>query len=533
MELDRGQRPHLHCWADGSYRPVTWDEWRRSSERSAAGLQALGVQPGDRVAAVLTNTFEVCSAILGAWLAGATLMSLPTPRRGMKPNEYVEQLHDLCDAAGGVRVVLLEEKFTALVDPDSFGAPIASFASLDRDITPNLHPLADDAPAFVQYSSGSTSQPKGIMLSMRAIGQQELMLAERLHVDSDSQGLMWLPLSHDMGLFGCLLLSWVAGMRLAVGPPERFLQRPQTWLDDAHELGATITVSPNFGLALATRKARLSPPKGRCPLQSLVLGGERIELSTIEAAHEVLGPFGFTRDTLTPAYGLAEGTLAVTMKHHGQTPRSVWIDRERAYRGELALADAQADGAAAMVSCGPPMRGVSVRTDDGDLGRIRLSSTSLADGYLNAPRRTAEAFVDGEFKTEDLGFTHDGELFVLGRTDDVLVIAGRNIHARDIEREIEQHDGVRPGCSALIDARVDGDSRVVLVAEPSGSGAALDQLADDMAQTAFTAGGLRVAECVFIRPGQLPKTPSGKIQRFRCRALLDGDDDAVLERVVT
>ena len=533
MERPGDKRPHLHCWQDGGYRAVSWDEWRRSSERSAAGLQALGVQPGDRIAAVLTNTFEVCSAILGAWLVGATLMSLPTPRRGMKPDEYVEQLKYLCRAAGGVRVMLLEERFTALLDPEGLGAPIASFASLDRDLTPNLCPLADDAPAFVQYSSGSTSQPKGIVLSMQAIGHQELMLAERLHVDGDSQGLMWLPLSHDMGLFGCLLLSWVAGMRLAVGPPERFLQRPQTWLDDAADLGATITVSPNFGLALATRKARVTAPKGRSPLQSLVLGGERIELSTLDAAHEVLGPFGFTRETLTPAYGLAEGTLAVTMKHHGQTPRSVWIDRERAYRGELSLVDAQADGAAAMVACGPPMRGVSVRTDEPNLGRIRLSSTSLADGYLNAPERTAAAFVDGEFHTEDLGFIHQNELFVLGRTDDVLVIAGRNVHARDIEREIELHDGVRPGCSALIDCRVDGDSRVVLVAEPSGTGAALDQLAGDMAQTAFTAGGLRVSECVFVRPGQLPKTPSGKIQRFLCRALLDSDEEAVLERVPT
>lgn len=533
MDRCSDERPHLLCWEADRYRAVTWDEWRRSSERSAAGLQALGVQPGARVAAVLTNTFDVCSAILGAWMAGATLMSLPTPRRGMKPTEYVAQLKDLCQAAGGVQVLLLEERFTAMLDPGSFATPLASYASLDCDIRPSLSPLADDAPAFVQYSSGSTSQPKGVLLSMDAIAHQELMLAERLHVDGDSQGLMWLPLSHDMGLFGCLLLSWVAGMRLAVGTPERFLQRPQTWFDDAADLGATITVSPNFGLALATRRARATPPKGRCPLQSLVLGGERIELSTIEAAHEVLGPFGVTRQTLTPAYGLAEGTLAVTMKHRGDTPRSLWIDRDSAYRGELAVVEEAADGATAMVACGPAMPGVSVWTEGERLGRIGLRSASLADGYINEPQLTAAAFVDGGFHTEDLGFIHDDELYVLGRTDDVLVIAGRNVHARDIEREIEQHDGVRPGCSALVDYRVDGSSRVVLVAEPSAAAERLDRLADDVAQIAFKAGGLRLAECVFVRPGQLPKTPSGKVQRFRCRALVDGDGEDTLERVST
>jgi fatty-acyl-CoA synthase len=525
-------RPHLHCWDGARYQPVTWDEWRRGSERSAAALGALGVRPGDRVAAVLTNTADVCNAILGAWLAGATLISLPTPRRGMKPEAYLEQLRGLC--AEGVAVLLLEERFAGLIDVSTFPVPVVSFDSLDRDLTPRLDPLTGDAPAFVQYSSGSTSQPKGIVLSMEAIGHQELMLAERLRVDGDSQGLMWLPLSHDMGLFGCLLLSWVAGMRLAIGPPERFLQRPQTWFDDAADLGATITVSPNFGLALATRRARRTPPKGSFPLRSLVLGGERIETATIEDAHQVLGPYGVTREAITPAYGLAEGTLAVTMKNFGEESHSVWIDRLRAYAGEVVRVAATDPGAAPMVSCGPPMAGVSVRVQGSDLGRISLRSKSLASGYLDAPEITAAAFVDGEFHTGDLGFLDHGELYVLGRTDDVLVIAGHNIHARDIEGEIERHDGIRPGCSALIDCGEAGRSRVVLVAEPAAGGASLDRVADDVAELAFRSAGLRVSECVFVRPGILPKTPSGKIQRFLCRQLIeDGDPETTLERVPT
>jgi acyl-CoA synthetase (AMP-forming)/AMP-acid ligase II len=265
-----------------------------------------------------------------------------------------------------------------------------------------------------------------------------------------------------------------------------------------------------------------------------VLGGERIETATIADAHEVLGPFGVTREAITPAYGLAEGTLAVTMKNFGEEAGSVWIDRERAYGGEVVPLSPADPGATSMTSCGPPMPGVSVRTQGSDLGRIRVRSKSLASGYLDEPEITAESFVDGEFHTGDLGFLHDGELYVLGRTDDVLVIAGHNIHARDIEGEIERHDGIRPGCSALIDCGEAGRSRVVLIAEPTAGDAPLDRIADDLAELAFRSAGLRVSECIFVRPGNLPKTPSGKIQRFLCRQLIeDGDGEATLERVPT
>jgi fatty-acyl-CoA synthase len=529
--LDRSGdgRPQLFCW-EGRYRPFTWDQWRRGAERSAAGLQALGIGPGARVAAVLTNSVGVCNTVLGVWLAGATLLSLPTMRRGMSPEEYMSQLCGIC-AATEAQVLLLEERFTSMLDPLTFGTPIASFESLDCDGRTVLDPLVDDAPAFVQYSSGSTSEPKGVLLSMGAIGHQERILVERLSLSADNRGVSWLPLSHDMGLFGGLLLSWVTGGCLALSTPERFLRHPETWFDDAFDFEASLTGGPSFGLALATRKARVRPPKGRCPMRTLVLGGERIELATVEGADEVLGPHGVTRETLTPAYGLAEGTLAVTIKRIDEAPEAVWIDRESAYRGELAIVSDGAEGSTAIVSCGSPVPGAKVGIDGAPMGRIRFSSASLAEGYIDDPQSTAAHFREGEFLTEDLGFVHDAELYVLGRTDDVIVFAGRNVHARDVEREIELHDGVRLGCSALIDGRVNGQPRLVLVAEPASAKPHLRELADDVARIAFSAGGLHLSECVFVTPGQLPKTPSGKVQRYRCRALLEGDGHAVLERV--
>lgn len=522
--------PHLHCWEGDGYNAISWDEWRRGAERAAGGLQSLGIRPGSRIGAVLTNAGPVCHAILGAWMAGATLLSLPTLRRGMDAEEYVRQLKGLC-AAAGVELMLLEDRFIDMLDSESFGVPVVSFGSLARDVAVKPAPLDDDAPAFVQYSSGSTSDPKGIVLSMRAIAHQEAMLAERMSIDGDTLGVGWLPLSHDMGLFGCLLVSWTTGMKLVMGTPERFLRRPKTWLDDASEFGATILAVPNFGVALATRTARKTPPKGSFPLETFVLGGERIEHGTLAAALEVLGPYGVAPETFTPAYGLAEGTLAVTMKAHREVPRTVWIDREKTYDGELALTKPNQPGSTPVVSCGPPMSDVAVEIDDGPIGRIRFSSPSLADGYLGDATATAASFQDRRFQTEDLGFIDEGELFVLGRTDDVIVFAGRNVHARDVEQQIEALDGIRTGCAALVDDGRNGELRLALVVELArGEVPNLRTLANEAVAIAFRSAGLSVAECVFVQPGRLPKTPSGKIQRFRCRALI-ADDGAVLERV--
>lgn len=526
------RRAHLHCWEDGAYRGVSWDEWRQAVERSAAGLHALGVRSGTRIAAVLTNSFDVCSTIVGSWLAGATLLSLPTLRRGMTVEEYVDQLRQLCRTTDA-HVLLLEEKFIAMLDADSLGVRVVSFSSLGAtSAKAPLAPLRDDEPAFVQYSSGSTSAPKGATLTLGAIARQEEMLAERLCVEEGSQGVMWLPLSHDMGLFGCVLLSWVAGMRLAISTPERFLKRPETWFDDAAEFGATITAAPNFGLSLATRKAKKKPPQGVAPLRTLVLGGERIEASTLDEAVRVLGSHGVSREALTPAYGLAEATLAVTMKRSGEVPRVKWVDRDDAYHGKLTRLDEGAPGATAVVSCGDPMPGVSVRIGaEGEIGSINLTSPSLAEGYIDDDLTTAAHFVDGEFQSGDIGFVHGGDLYVLGRTDDIVVVAGRNVYARDIEREVEAQSGVRPGCVALVDDRSEGQPRNVLLLEAEAEAGHLGSVAEVAARQAFKAAGVHIAECCFVEPGRLPKTPSGKIQRYRCRALLVEENGAVLERV--
>jgi acyl-CoA synthetase (AMP-forming)/AMP-acid ligase II len=527
-ETARDGAPQLYTWREGGYQPHTWDEWRSTAERSAVGLRKLGAGPGVRVAAVLTNTFEVSAAVLGSWLAGAVLLSLPTLRRGQSALDYVTQLRCICRHADA-QLLLLEERFLELLADGDLGVPTVGFGALAADGTLTPEPPGDDEIAFVQYSSGSVSDPKGCMLSLGAISAQERMLERRLGLDSRDRCSMWLPLSHDMGLFGCLLLSWTSGARLALGTPERFLRKPQTWIEDLAAFDATIGVAPNFALALATRRAGARVPAGRLGLETLVLGGERIEWSTLCDAEEKLG---LDIAAMTPAYGLAEATLAVTMKPHGTAPTVTVLDAEALRAGELRERGVDEPGALTTVSCGPPMDGVSVRIDGGGtVGRICIASPALTKGYLGDDELTRQRIAAGELTSEDLGFMRDGELHVIGRVDDVILVAGRNVYARDVELAVNDCDGVRPGCATLVDLPGVELPQLVMVCETAPGARDLAHLADALAAKTFEGAGVRIEECVFLRPGVLPKTPSGKIQRFRCRALIEDGSNAVLERV--
>jgi len=533
-ETSRDNRRLSHSWEGDRYVPATWDDWRSAAERAALGLRRRGVQPGMRVAAVLTNSFDVSAGVFATWLAGATLLSLPTPHRGQLPDDYVAQLRQIC-VSTDAQLLLLERRFLELPGSEALGVPLESFDALYADGPFDPTPPADDEVAFVQFSSGSTGEPVGCMLTMGAIAEQERMIAERVAVDEDAVGVMWLPLSHDLGLFGGLLLNWVTGMQGTLGTPERFLQQPGTWFDDCARFGAQLTMGPSFALALATKRARTRPPCGRIPLRTFVLGGERIEWTTLLEADEVLGPHGVSLATMLPGYGLAEAALGVTMKRpDGIPPRMCSLDANALYRGELVPVPAEADGACALVSCGPPMQGVSVRIDGPDpVGQVHVRSPSLTAGFLGPGAAARAPIADGELATGDLGFLHDDELHIVARIDDVIVTGGRNVFARDAEVLVERCDGVRRGCAALLDLPGARGTRLLLALETRAELSAADAaaLAREAAAATYRAVGLRVDECAFFAPGTLPKTPSGKTQRFRCRALLQADADAIVERV--
>lgn len=514
---------HLLAWDGGEYTRWSWEDWRDRSLRLAGGLARLGIRPGDRVACLLTNSPDACAGVFGVWFAGACLLSLPLISRGMEAAEYVAQLRRIVRQSEPVLLVC-DQSFLSLIDQAQLGVRTASFQQLDapRSTEPTL--IDSNSPAFVQYTSGSTTEPRGCVLTPRAIVHQVRLLERSLDIDAEHDvGVVWLPLSHDMGLFGCLLVAYWVGSGLVLSTPERFLTQPASWLGDCARFKATISAAPSFALDLATRIASRRLP-GPIPMRRLVLGGERVDAGTLRRATQLLGEERLRPSALKPAYGLAEAVLAVSMTPLEEEPTVLELDAGALTEGQIRAAPnhRENDRAAgvALVSAGPPLPGNFVRIkSEGRVGEIMVKTPSLAEGYLNAPQATAERFTAEGLRSSDLGFVDHGNVYITGRMDDLMTIAGRNIYARDLEASMSRVAGLRPGGYSIVDVDNGGAARLVAVVEPRSHHPDLSVMAANITAAVRASAGIMVDECLFVDRGQLPKTPSGKVQRFRCREL--------------
>lgn len=527
-----GRNAGVRYWRESLFESATWDDLRQAGQRAAAGVRQAGVEPNSFVPCVLTNSFAVAAGVLGVWLAGGIVVSLPTIARGVSIATYRRQLGELC-ANHHADLLLIEERFLPFLDEgDELSARLVSYESLPGSRTIDPCPPAENDVAFIQYSSGSTREPKGCAITTRAIAEQLQTLRAALGIDPDrDKGAMWLPLSHDMGFFGGLLLCWTARIPGLLSTPERFLTAPRTWLNDCAEFDATITAAPNFALDVAIRAARAAPPSKAIPLRACVLGGERVEGTTLEEANTVLGPYGLTLEAITPAYGLAEATLAVTAGTPGEAPAVIELDSRALLAGEL-REPTLGSPTTSVVSTGGPLAGAHVRiAGDDEFGEISVRSPSLAEGYFGDEEATTRQFVDGELFTGDLGFVIDGELYVFGRSDDMLAVGGRNVYARDVESAMLEQAPIRRGSCAVVDVPADKHTRLVVLAEPLEPEGDFKQLAASLGSVAASTARLRIDECLFLPRGALPKTPSGKVQRFRCRQIALGGEDDVLARI--
>ncbi len=522
LEQARPSGPLLRVLDGTTWVDWSWDEWRRQASEFAGGLRTKGVRPGDRVACLLTNSPSSCAALLGAWMAGACVVSLPGMARGMAPERYQAQLRAILDQAQAVVLLVASEYFPLI----AMGCPAARvIASEELKGSPLSEPClqAEDDAVFVQYSSGSVSDPKGCLLSARSIACQLALLATVLEIDPERDvSVDWVPLSHDMGIFGCLLLTaYWTGTRQVLSTPGRFVTRPQSWFGDCADNAATISCGPNFALELAARAAPLLPPNP-IPMRRLVLGGERIDPRTLERACAALGPSRLPWEALLPAYGLAEAVLAVTATPVGAGAKIASLDRASLRNGRVE--PSEPNGAATdstrIASVGLPLPGTEIDlAGDGAVGEIRLRSPSLATGYLGLPTVTEQRFTASGLVTGDTGFLRDGSLYIVGRTDDLLTIAGRNVYARDIEAAIIATGGVRLGSCAVVRLDDGVEPRLVAVIEAADHHPDFGLMAKRMSLAALSVAGVRLSECLFLPRGLFPKTPSGKTQRFRCREL--------------
>jgi len=508
----------------------TWLGWPEIAARAAVvagGLQALGVAPGQRVALVFPTTPEFLLAYFGTTLAGAVPVPLYPPARLGRLEEYHRRTAAMLRSAGA-RLVLADGRVKRILGPSILGArPELGCRRLDELPTASHRPVAatPDDLGLVQFSSGTTAEPMPVALTHRALVAQVRIL-NSLWPDQDTvehSGVSWLPLYHDMGLIGCVLVALEHPGTLTLLSPLDFIARPALWLRAIGRFRATISPAPSFAYALCTQRIRDEEMEG-VDLSSwrvAINGAEAVVPEVVWAFSERFARWRFHPGAMTPAYGLAEAALAVTLCEIGRPIRSLRLDR-------AALADGRAVPSAEgreIASVGRAVPGFEVVVVDGDrrplaegrVGRVLVRGPSLMRGYLDQPEATTGVLRDGWLDTGDRGFSLDGELYLTGRDKDVLIVNGRNYAPEEVERAVESVPGTGEHCTVAVSVAADGapSEEVLVLVElgpdaTDGDAAALPGRAE---AAVLAATGLRLAGVVVLEPGTLPRTSSGKLRR--------------------
>lgn len=519
---------------------VPWAEVHEDAIAMAAALQAHGVRPGDHVALLGPTTRALVTGIQAVWLAGATIVVLPLPMRMGSLDEFVAQTRRrILDA--DVSLVIADPDLAAFVTPEPGDPTMVVFADLETGadfVAPAGDPAAN---AILQFTSGSTSDPKGVVLPHAAVCANLDAIAEAAELSVDDDVLVsWLPLYHDMGLVGLLSLAMSTGTRMVLGAPQDFLAAPARWMQWMSQYGGTATAGPNFSYVLAARALRRAAREGESldlsRLRVVLNGAEPIDPATVEDFLDAGEPFGMPPGSAFPAFGMAEVAIAGTFPPPGRGLVVDTVDR-RVLETEryAAPAEAGADNARGFALLGRAVPGLEIRIvgpDDGrvlrerEVGELEIRGTSVCSGYYGRPELNGELFHDGWLRTGDLGYLVGGELVLCGRIKDVIIVGGRNVFPEDIERACNDIAGLRAGNVIAFGVEgAKGKEGMVVVAEarPPEGGTDLAPLRSEVQDRVRAVTGIPAKDVVLVSPGTLPKTSSGKLQRAQCRLrYLDG-----------
>jgi fatty-acyl-CoA synthase len=517
---------------------VGWGDLHQQAKAHAAALQARGVRPGDHVALLSPTTRPLVTAIQGTWLAGATIVVLPLPMRLSSIDEFAAQTRQRIRNADAALVVV-DAELAAFVAPEPGDPPMVGFADLAGDPTAWVRPPDDPHRlAILQFTSGSTSDPKGVMLPDGALCANLDAVATAARLDPDDDVLVsWLPLYHDMGLVGLLTLPMATGTPLVLGAPQDFTARPARWMEWVSTYGGTATAGPNFSYVLATRALLRSDELDLSRLRVALNGAEPIDPDQVEAFVEAGRRHGLRPEAVFPAFGMAEVAIGGTFPPPLSGMVTDCIDR-RVLETERYAAPAEhgSPGSRRLARLGRAVPGLEIRVVDPDtgavlhdreVGELEIAGTSVTTGYYRRPDANAELFHDGWLRTGDLAYLLDGELVMCGRIKDVIIVGGRNVFPEDVERSVGELEGVRAG--NVIAFGVDGErgrETLVVVAETKSDD--LTSVRRHVQDRVLDVVGVPAKDIVLVAPGTLPKTSSGKLQRSLCmRRYLDGQLELV------
>jgi fatty-acyl-CoA synthase len=539
---------HAHTFVrmDGSERTISFpDLWRWSCQR-AHRLHELGLRKGDRVALILPEPDTFVLAFIGALTAGLVPVPMYPPMTLAKMEAYGETVRHIL-ASSGARALVTVPGLEAMLRTHLVEA-VANRGGIEADVRVILDPeLQGELPerptaprdvslddlAFLQFTSGSTRKPKGVMVTHRNLSTNaHAIMFDGLRATSRDRGVSWLPLYHDMGLIGFVVAPVYAQVQVKFLPTLNFIRRPAIWLDAIHRFRGSITFAPNFAFALAARAVSDEQSKDwdlSC-LKAVGCGAEPIQPDTLRRFVERFSAKGLRPEALLPCYGLAEATLAVTFASLPAPMRTEILDAKAMHAGSATLADG-AEGLE-LVSCGRTFPGfqLAILGEDGcslgdrQVGEVWVRGPSVMQGYFEQPEETQEVLRDGWLRTGDLGYLVNGELFVCGRAKDLIILHGKNYYPQDIERVVSETQGIRPDqCVAFARPGADGEE-CVIVAEAQTASVDPREVASQVKQRVRAELGLPVAEVVFIKRNTLPKTSSGKVRRRDTRARLEAGE---------
>ncbi|HEX9986176.1 MAG TPA: amino acid adenylation domain-containing protein [Thermoanaerobaculia bacterium] len=517
--------------ASSSEETLTYAELDAAARRIGAHLQSF-TMPGDRALLLYRPGLEFIQGFLGCLYAGVIAVPAYPPH----PTRPARDLPKLRGIAADARPAAILTSMTVIESCESLFVEAPDLRAMrwiatdalplgETELSP---PIADAGQlAFLQYTSGSTGLPKGVMVSHANLMHNEQAIATLFDADAESTIVGWLPMYHDMGLIGTMLHGIYTGAACVLMSPMEFLEQPLRWLEAITKFHAHTSGGPNFAYDLCVRRIS-GEQKAGLDLSSWRIafnGAEPVRSATLARFAEAFAPAGFRASAFFPCYGLAEATLAVTGGAKADEP----IVRE--------LADAK------LVGCGVSVEGQRVvivdpetrePRADGETGEIWVSGPSVARGYWEKPEQSEQTFAariagtnDGPFlRTGDLGCLDGGELFVNGRRKDLIIIRGLNHYPHDLEQTVEQtHPALRVGCGAAFSIDVDGEERLVAVQEVDRANRlqASDEVAESIRRRIAEEHEVPLHALVLIKTGTIPKTTSGKIQRGLTKQMfLDG-----------
>ncbi|QQP99595.1 fatty acyl-AMP ligase [Lysobacter enzymogenes] len=517
------------------HRPVrrTWQEIHGIARRMAGTLAAAGVNPGDAVGVLMGEPAGIAPTIQAIWMRGAsvTMLHQPGPRADL--DAWAEDTFAVLDMIGAKLVVVGDVFARTMPLFEAKAAPVVSADALAEGAA--LEPLecGEDDIAFLQLTSGSTGLPKAVAISHRNLHENAAAMVSASKLDPRDDVLVsWLPLFHDMGMIGFLVLPMQVGAEAVCAAPGEFLRSPRLWPSLISKYRGTMTAGPNFAYALLARYLRAAAD-GAFDLSSLrfaLSGAEPVDHATVAAVLETGARFGLDSTAFVAAYGMAEATLAISFSETGAGVQFDAVDQAAIERESHAAISAD-QAARRLAKLGKPVPGIEIRVGDGDsakvrtVGELKIRGDAVSRYYLTPSGKRSLLGDDGWFSTGDMGYvTETGEVVVCGRLKDMIIVAGRNIFPGDIERAACRVDGVRQGNAiavALAAAGIREEFAVVVEAGDSADTESSARIKSDVSDAVYAAFGVSPRLVSVVPPRTLPKTPSGKPKRSATIAIVE------------